>query len=131
MTPRLPFIASALLGASGVGLGAFGAHALRGRLIEFGNLETWQTAVHYHLLHAVALLALAALAAAQPRRLACWIAGFWLTGTVLFSGSLYWFSLSGPRFVVFVTPLGGVCFLIGWLLLLFWNPRAQPASPGA
>lgn len=131
MTPRLPFVSSALAGASGVGLGAFGAHALRGRLIELGHLETWQTAVHYHLLHAVALLALAALAAAQPRRLACWIAGFWSTGIVLFSGSLYWYSFSGPHFVVYLTPLGGVCFLTGWLLLLFWNSNRRPASPGA
>ncbi len=114
MSPWVP--AAALLGAAGVALGAFGAHALRGRLPP-ELLATWQTAVQYHLFHSVALLALGlyATASGRPVRLpALLLAG----GIVLFSGSLYLLAGAGQRWAGPVTPLGGLLLIAGWLALL-------------
>lgn len=106
---------AALLGAAAVGLGAFGAHGLRERL-EPSELATWQTAVHYHLLHAVALLAVALFGTATGRSLR---APAWLfaAGVLLFSGSLYALALGGPHVLGPVTPLGGLCLIAGWISL--------------
>jgi uncharacterized membrane protein YgdD (TMEM256/DUF423 family) len=114
----------ALLGFAGVGLGAFGAHGLRGRLAA-DMFAVFQTGVQYHLVHALALVLVAALALAAersgmpaPNSLA--ISG-WLffVGVLIFSGSLYVLSITGIRWLGAITPLGGVCFLIGWALLAF------------
>lgn len=111
-------LAAAGLGFAGVALGAFGAHALKPTLEAHGSVETWKTAVLYHLVHAVALLALAGWrdshAGASGR-----VATLWATGVVLFSGSLYWLALGGPEFLGPITPLGGVALLSGWALLAF------------
>lgn len=125
-TNRLITLAAAIAGFLGVALGAFGAHGLKAALEAGGSTETWKTAVLYQLVHAVALLALTgwrdASGATSGR-----IAGLWVAGIVLFSGSLYWLALGGPRFLGPVTPLGGVAFLAGWLLLA-WNAWRQPAA---
>ncbi len=109
-----------ILGLSGVALGAFGAHALRAQLTELGTRDRWETAVHYHLLHAVAIFAAAIWlelgtgASAVARRIG-WAVRWWLTGVVLFSGSLYCLALKAPTWLGASTaPLGGVSFLIGW-----------------
>jgi uncharacterized membrane protein YgdD (TMEM256/DUF423 family) len=119
-------LAAALLGLLGVALGAFGAHALKPALEAHGSVETWKTAVLYQLVHAVALLALAgwrdAHGGAGGR-----IAAFWTAGVVLFSGSLYWLALGGPRFLGPITPLGGVAFLVGWASLA-WRAWQRPAA---
>jgi len=100
-------------GASAVILGAFGAHALRGVLDERGT-ELWHTAVNYHVWHALALcLALFVLDAPHRRRAVIAFA----IGVVLFSGSLYALALGAPRWFGAITPLGGVAFIAGWLLL--------------
>lgn len=112
---------ASLVGASGVGLGAFGAHALRSRLLASDTLSTWETAVHYHLLHAVAMLALVACARSFSPALqgALHLSGWlFLVGVILFSGSLYGLALGGPRWLGPVTPLGGLAFILGWLWLL-------------
>ncbi len=105
-----------VLGAAGVALGAFGAHGLRQTLGE--ALATWQTAVLYHLLHVLAILAvgvlLRVLGDAGTLRAAGWL---FALGILLFSGSLYALALGGPRWLGPVTPLGGVAFIAGWLLL--------------
>src|SRR5580698_8551270 len=91
---------SGILGLTGVALGAFGAHALKDSLLARGTLDAWETAVRYHLVHAVALLALAAWstrAASSGTRDWRVLAGqFFFFGTVLFSGSLYGYALGGP-----------------------------------
>lgn len=115
---RLIVLAAGLLGFTGVALGAFGAHALKETLAARGTAPTWQTAVLYHLLHAVALLALTTLAGNWAN--ARWIGLCWSVGVVLFSGSLYWLALGGPKFLGPVTPLGGIVLLSGWLLVA-WN----------
>jgi uncharacterized membrane protein YgdD (TMEM256/DUF423 family) len=108
-------LAAALLGALGVALGAFGAHGLRARL-DARALDLWETAVRYHLIHAVALLALALSPHAAQLRTAGWL---FAAGVALFSGSLYLLALgAGPRAVLGpLTPLGGLAFLAGWLWL--------------
>jgi len=96
-----------------VALGAFGAHGLKSR-VSAEMLAVWQTAVLYHLVHALGLLLVGLLALHLPVRAAGWTL---LVGIVLFSGSLYLMVLTGIRPLGMVTPLGGVTFLVGWLLL--------------
>jgi uncharacterized membrane protein YgdD (TMEM256/DUF423 family) len=115
MNSRFPLLAAGLLGATGVGLGAFGAHALHASLLARGTLGTWETAVHYQLLHAVALLAAAAWRRADGSRALAWAVRAWATGAVLFSGSLYLLALGGPRWLGPVTPLGGAALIAGWV----------------
>jgi uncharacterized membrane protein YgdD (TMEM256/DUF423 family) len=105
-----PGICAALSGALAVILGALGAHALEPRLESAGTTSAWSTAVLYHLVHAVAGIALGG------RRNAALTGWLWLWGTLAFSGSLYLLALGGPRFLGPVTPLGGLLLIAGWLV---------------
>jgi uncharacterized membrane protein YgdD (TMEM256/DUF423 family) len=105
----------------GVAAGAFGAHGLRDRL-DPSLLAVFETGARYQLIHGLALLFLGtpSQAAARPGLgVACWLL---VAGTVVFSGSLYALALTGTRLWGAVTPLGGVCFLAGWLMVAraFW-----------
>jgi uncharacterized membrane protein YgdD (TMEM256/DUF423 family) len=111
-----------VLGFLGVVLGAFGAHMLKDRLAP-GLLATWQTAVLYHLLHAVALLALALYGKASGADIRFGAAAF-SAGVIVFSGSLYALALTGIKMLGAVTPLGGLAFLAGWAFILFRLSRA-------
>lgn len=102
---------AAILGALAVAAGAFGAHALEGRVTP-DRLDTWHTAATYHLLHAVALLALGL--APAPRRLTSML---FVCGILIFSGSLYTLVLLDMPILGAITPLGGLCFIAGWLSL--------------
>jgi uncharacterized membrane protein YgdD (TMEM256/DUF423 family) len=117
MQHRKPLAWAGALGAAGIALGAFGAHALKGRLQAAGTWDAWETAVTFELLHAAALAGLAAWlrAAPAPSRAAAWAARLLAAGTVLFSGSLYVLALGGPRWVGPLTPLGGLSLIAGWL----------------
>lgn len=107
----------ALLAAAGVALGAFGAHALKARL-PAELLATWNTAVQYHLWHALGLVAVGLSAALVPPGPWLRAAGALLAaGIVLFSGSLYALALGAPRGLGVLTPLGGIAFVLGWLAL--------------
>lgn len=110
---------SSVLGLTGVGLGAIGAHALNKTLVERGVLESWKTAILYQLFHSVALLGVAALNAQNPSaRLEK--AGYLMgTGSILFSGSIYMLCLQiGPKKILGpTTPLGGLIMMGGWGLL--------------
>ena len=99
-----------------VAAGAFGAHALRGRL-EPDLLAVFETAARYQMYHALALLAVAWAMTRWPGALAAWAGWLFVAGTVLFSGSLYALALSGVRWLGAVTPLGGLAFLAGWICL--------------
>ncbi len=128
---RFPAAAAGLAGLTGVALGALGAHAWKATLVARGTLDAWQTAANYHLLHAVALLGLAAwLRARAPGAPATlvWAARCWVVGIVLFSGSIYWLAHGGPRWLGPVTPLGGVAFIIGWVLIAVAALRREPAA---
>lgn len=96
-----------------VALGAFGAHWLKSTIESHGMLDTWNKAVLYHFIHAIALLVIALYGAAN--RGAWWLL---LAGIFLFSGSLYMMALTNVRWLGVITPLGGLCFLTGWAWLV-------------
>jgi uncharacterized membrane protein YgdD (TMEM256/DUF423 family) len=101
----------------GVAAGAFGAHGLA-PLLPADLLAVYETGVRYELVHAVALLFVGLAADRWPA--AGWSAAGWLfvAGTVVFSGSLYALALSGVRGLGALTPLGGVCLILGWLFAM-------------
>ena len=103
-----------------VALGAFAAHALQQRLSPEA-LSTFQTAVQYHMTHALALLGVGLLTLNNPNARYAEISAYlFMLGIVLFSGSLYGLSLTGMRWLGPITPLGGLCFLAAWGCL-FWS----------
>jgi uncharacterized membrane protein YgdD (TMEM256/DUF423 family) len=109
-----------IAGVAGVSAGAFGAHALKDDLVARATLSTWNTAVLYNLIHALALLA-AGLHSSENRARSAFLANAnacWAAGILLFSGSLYWLSLGGPRWLGPITPLGGVFLILGWGFVL-------------
>lgn len=96
---------------------AFGTHALRASLEASGRFDTYETALQYHLIHALALLGAAWVAERYPGRWSTW-AGWLLTaGVILFSGSLYILAIGNLSFMGAVAPLGGTCLLAGWAAL--------------
>jgi len=110
-------LAAALCFAA-VGLGAFGAHALKDTLHSHDMADVWNKAVLYHFIHAIALFVLALFGTAN--RGAWWLL---FAGIVLFSGSLYVMALSNLRWLGAITPFGGLCFLVGWGWLIIAPPR--------
>jgi uncharacterized membrane protein YgdD (TMEM256/DUF423 family) len=120
---RLFFGIGCVFALLGVATGAFGAHALQARLSP-ERLATYEVAVRYQLVHALALLAVAWAAARWPAgavHLAGWLFVF---GIVVFSGTVYALALGGPRWLGAVTPIGGLSFIIGWGLLAWTVLRA-------
>jgi uncharacterized membrane protein YgdD (TMEM256/DUF423 family) len=107
---------SAIVGFLGVCLGAFGAHALRDHLKALEMTSVWEKAVFYHMIHAVVLLFLAS-RPVFPR--VAWIC--FLVGIILFSGSLYVLAYSGVKWLGAITPLGGLSFLAGWLIIAIYG----------
>jgi uncharacterized membrane protein YgdD (TMEM256/DUF423 family) len=115
-------VAGALFALTAVMTGAFGAHGLRG-VVSARGLEVFQTAVTYQMYHALALVLVAALCGlelggARGRKLLTVAAGFFIAGIVLFSGSLYLLVLTSMSWLGPITPLGGLCFMVGWGLLM-------------
>lgn len=100
-----------------VALGAFGAHYLKQKLTP-DKLDVFQTGVHYHMIHAVALILIALMSEKLANSSMVNASGWFIfIGIILFSGSLYALSLTGLKFFGPITPLGGLSFLIGWVLL--------------
>ena len=119
----------AVLGFFGVMAGAFGAHALDGILVERGTRLAWETAVVFHLLHAVAVSALGwSCGPVSWKSLPGLTSIAWIGGVVLFSGSIYVLSTGGPRFLGPITPLGGLLLLTGWLLAIFHGMRKKKGA---
>lgn len=120
-------ILGAILAALAVGLGALGAHALKSQL-SVEQLTTYHTAVQYQMYHAIGLVLVGLLGLHHQSR---WFDGAgWamLVGVVLFSGLLYAWLATGRRMFVYPVPVGGVAFIIGWLLtaigaLGFWGQK--------
>jgi uncharacterized membrane protein YgdD (TMEM256/DUF423 family) len=118
MSGRLILLIAAVLGALGVSLGAFGAHAFRAHLEATQRLDTFETAVRYQFYHTLALLALGILRLVRPEiNTLGTIAWLWLGGIIIFSGSLYVLCFTGMRWLGAVTPIGGVLFIAGWVML--------------
>lgn len=110
--------AGALFGFLGVAIGAFGAHSLR-PLLTPETTETFKTGVQYHLLHALVILGIG-FYDNQRYSIAAW---FFTLGIILFSFSLYAYSLTNNSSFAIITPFGGVCFLVGWLMIIINSLR--------
>lgn len=111
---KLWIIISALSGLTAVALGAFGAHGLKEKLSS-EMLEIYKTGVLYQLVHSVVLLALSLSSVIKSKLPSV----FFLLGVILFSFSLYIYSATGIKTFIMITPFGGVCFLIGWLMIIY------------
>ena len=113
---RVFLMLAAFFGFTGVALGAFAAHGLKGRL-SAQYLAIFHTGVTYQLVHTLAIIGVALLATQLQSRLVTWAGICFTLGIVLFSGSLYLLTLSGISKLGIITPIGGVAFLAGWLCL--------------
>ncbi|MGA0133116.1 MAG: DUF423 domain-containing protein [Opitutales bacterium] len=119
MAPRAPL--AAVMGATAVGLGAFGAHGLKERFAADPSAAGWwETATFYLLVHAVAVVAVG------PASL--WPSRLWAAGAAIFAGTLYAMALGGPRWLGAVTPVGGTLLLAGWIAVAFSGRRSSPGS---
>ncbi len=133
MSYRFPLFFSGLFGLIGTILGALGAHGpLRVLLDQRGSHDSWETAVHYQLVHALALLAAgvwlrAGEANGAPPAIV-WATRGWVAGTVLFSGTIFLLAVGGPKFLGPFTPLGGVCLMFGWASLIAAAFHTGPAD---
>ncbi|MGQ8337021.1 DUF423 domain-containing protein [Sunxiuqinia sp. A32] len=115
MSKTILLIASALL-ALAVILGAFGAHGLKAKLAE-DMMQVYKTGVEYHFYHALGLLVIGILSIQMPSGLMNWAAIFITVGIFVFSGSLYVLAVSGIKWLGAITPIGGLSFIAGWVLL--------------
>jgi uncharacterized membrane protein YgdD (TMEM256/DUF423 family) len=115
MSPKQLLIAASFLGLLSVAFGAFGAHALKDLLEAANRTETFELAVRYQFYHTLVLLFLG-LNSTYHHKVASLL---FLTGIVLFSGSLYFLSLTNSTALIFVTPVGGVFLVAGWARLLW------------
>ncbi len=118
----MPFfiIAGAINAAIAVAFGAFGAHALKEKLSAH-YLAIWETAVQYQMFHALGLLAIGILMSSSllgPLTQLSWAGYLLLAGTIIFSGSLYVLSLTQIGILGAITPIGGVAFIAGWIMLI-------------
>ncbi len=114
----------ALSGAISVAAGAFGAHALRER-VEPRLLEVFETGARYQMYHALALLAVGLIANRWPSGYATSAGWLFVAGTLFFTGSLYAMTFTGVRALGAITPIGGVCFIAGWLCLAMAISKAS------
>ncbi len=118
MTQRTTLVTAVITAGLAVVLGAFGAHALKARLTVTGYATIYEMAVRYQIYHAFAMLFNGLLMQVFPSkrlRVASW---FFFGGIILFSGSLYALALSGTPMLGAITPVGGIGFILGWLLML-------------
>ena len=114
---KIVLICAAFSAMFSVVLGAFAAHGLKSKLTET-LLNTFQTGVQYQMYHSLALILLVILYRQMPQSLLLYSAGFMLAGIILFSGSLYMLALTQLKWFGPITPIGGVCFIVGWALLI-------------
>jgi uncharacterized membrane protein YgdD (TMEM256/DUF423 family) len=120
----------ALFAFLAVALGAFGAHSLRDRL-SVDRMAVYQTGAQYQMYHALALLLIGVLAATGSHQRLHRVAGWlFVTGILVFSGSLYGLALSGVKVLGAITPIGGACFLAGWVCLIVAAVRL-PSGPSS
>jgi uncharacterized membrane protein YgdD (TMEM256/DUF423 family) len=133
---RLLLAMGAGMGALGVALGAFGAHALESYLqaqspdvAETARLlQTWEVAVRYQMYHALALLFAGLWAASHPSRALTMAGWAFLVGVAIFSGCLYALVLTGVKILGAIVPIGGVLLILGWLALLTGSFAARTAA---
>lgn len=125
-TNRVWIVISSVLGGLGVILGAFGAHALKGKLSDY-EMGVYETAVFYQLTHTSVLLAISAIESRCGKLLVARLA--FTFGILVFSGSLYLLAVSGWSWLGAVTPMGGLGLIVGWGFLLGWALGGRPTDP--
>ncbi|KLV11741.1 DUF423 domain-containing protein [Photobacterium ganghwense] len=113
---RWILVLAALSGAVAVALGAFAAHGLKARL-DPNLLDIFKTGVQYQAWHSLAVIGCVILARILPSKAVLYAALFFIAGILMFSGSLYGLALTGMKWLGPITPMGGVCFIIGWVVL--------------
>lgn len=113
-------ITGCVLAALSVILGAFGAHAFQPTLEAFGRVATYETAVQYHMFHALGILLTGILFKTSPHKQLKIASFLFVFGTILFSGSLYVLALTNLTFLGAITPLGGLAFIGGWVVLIIY-----------
>ncbi len=116
---------AAILGALAVAIGAFGAHALKPMLIENGRLATFETGVEYHFYHVMALLFIGLVQRHSDNKKLKWAATAMITGIIIFSGSLYILCITNTPILGAITPIGGVFFIAGWILLFLAHKKSS------
>jgi len=131
MSPDQRFaVVAGVSGIFAVGIGAFGAHALAGRLTP-DLTAIFETAARYHMYHTLGLLGVAWALSRWPNGSALpWAGWLFIAGTTIFSGSLYALALTGARWLGAVTPVGGVCLLTGWASFAWGVGRATSHTGG-
>ncbi|WP_116472353.1 DUF423 domain-containing protein [Zobellella maritima] len=112
------FYLAGLFGLTGTALGAYGAHGLAGRGISAAAITAFNTGVQYQFYHALVLLFLALAFRYKAVNGLHWAGSFFTLGILMFSGSIYALVLLGTKGIAWLTPLGGLCFMAGWLSLL-------------
>lgn len=118
----------ALCAFIGVAMGAFGAHGLK-PILSPEALSTYQTGVLYQMWHALGLFGVALLKYLTPEsKLIAWAGWLMFIGILLFSGSLYFLAIFGLRWLGMITPIGGACFLLAWLLVCLSVNKKKPSS---
>lgn len=125
---RFYIIIAAISGFLAVVVGAFAAHGLK-KLLTPDMIEVIKTGVHYQMYHAIALLVVALLLIHKPASAGLKASGWaFILGSLMFSGSLYALAMGAPRWLGPITPLGGLCFLVGWMLLAIagWRMKSEP-----
>ncbi|MEH6578116.1 MAG: DUF423 domain-containing protein [Amphritea sp.] len=127
MSARVCFIIAAVSGFIVVTLGAFASHMLRGTLSD-RLYDVFQTGVQYQMFHTLALLLVGVLLDRHRSKLLSGSALLFALGILLFSGSLYLLAISGTRWLGAITPLGGVLFLSGWLMLAIAQIRRRESD---
>lgn len=131
MLHKPALFASFLFALLAVIIGAFGAHALKSMLTELDMTTSFETAVKYQFYHSFALAIVGILAYFIPSKLLHWATLFFIVGIVLFSGSIYLLIYLKSTHIIglsqlgILTPIGGVCFVVGWLLLLLSMKKYQ------
>jgi uncharacterized membrane protein YgdD (TMEM256/DUF423 family) len=118
--------AGGLLMALAVAMGAFGAHGLRNRLDAY-SMGVYEKAVFYHFVHALGILLVSVLARTNAISITGQSRAAWLLliGIIVFSGSLYALALTGVRILGAITPIGGLAFILGWLVLAYEATRTR------
>ncbi len=110
------YVLSGLMGATAVALGAFGAHGLKQILQQNPDaVSWWNTATQYLMIHAIAVGAI------KSKRSAY----LWLTGSLIFSSTLYAMALGGPKWLGAITPIGGTLLIVGWVMLIFFKESSH------
>jgi uncharacterized membrane protein YgdD (TMEM256/DUF423 family) len=117
MNKRFILLMGTLLAGLAVALGAFGSHALKRMLMQSGRTDTFEIAVRYQMYHGLAMLLVGIVMRNELDKKASIAAGLFLIGIILFSGSLYILCLNPLPGVVYLTPIGGVFFMAGWIFL--------------